>query len=91
MATGNIPPDPRQEIVEYLRAHPSAADTVDGIILYWLCRQRYETARDVIERALEDLLKQGIIDCVITGTEKKVFRLAQNQKSLNPQDEKKNT
>jgi hypothetical protein len=80
MSSSNIPPDPRQEIIEYLRAHPSAADTVDGIILYWLSRQRYETAKNVIEMALNDLLEQGVIDSVTTGAGKKVFRLSQNQK-----------
>lgn len=81
MASDNTPPDPRQEIVEYLHAHPSAADTVDGIIQWWLIHQRYETARDVIERALDDLVEQGIIDSVSVSkdTKKKVFKLATNQ------------
>ncbi|MGH8763843.1 MAG: hypothetical protein ACREUR_11565 [Nitrosospira sp.] len=83
MASKSTPPDPRQEIVEYLRAHPSAADTVDGIILYWLGRQRYETAKDTIERALEDLVLQGVIEYVATG-EKKVFRLAKNHRESGP-------
>lgn len=80
MASDNFPPDPRREIMEYLNNHPYAADTVEGIILYWLSRQRYETARDVIEKALNDLVKEGAIDSVSTGTEKKVFRLVQGQK-----------
>ena len=73
MASDNRSPDPRQEIIEYLRAHPSAADTVDGIIQWWLIRQRYETARDVIQRALDDLVEQGIIDYINTGNDKKIF------------------
>lgn len=88
MASDNTLPDPRHEIIEYLRAHPSAADTVDGIILYWLSRQRYETAKDTIERALEDLVKQGVIEYVATG-EKKVFRLAQNQRQPGPTETRK--
>lgn len=88
MASENTPPDPRHEIIEYLRAHPAAADTVDGIILYWLSRQRYETAQDTIERALDDLVKQGAIECVATG-EKKVFRFAQNQRQSEPNETKK--
>ena len=80
MDSNNTPVDPRREIVEYLRAHPSAADTVDGIIQWWLIRQRYETARDVIQRALDDLVEQGVINYIVTDTEKKVFRLTPNQK-----------
>lgn len=79
MVSHNISHDPRQEIMEYLRKHPNAADTVDGIILYWLSRQRYETAKDVIEKALDELVNEGAIDSVDTGVEKKVFRLAQER------------
>lgn len=71
--------DPRQEIVEYLHVHPYAADTVDGIIQWWLSRQRYETAKAVIQRALEDLVDQGIVDYVDTGNNTRVFRLSANR------------
>ncbi|KIO49065.1 hypothetical protein [Nitrosospira sp. NpAV] len=73
MVSDNTPPDPRQEIIEYLRAHPSAADTMDGIIQWWLIRQRYETARDIIQKALDDLVDQGILDYIETGNDKKIF------------------
>lgn len=73
MVSETTPPDPREEIVEYLRAHPSAADTVDGIIQWWLSRQRYETAKDVIQKALDDLVEQGIVDYIDTGDHKKIF------------------
>lgn len=73
MLSDNTPPDPRQEIIEYLRAHPSAADTMDGIIQWWLIRQRYETARDIIQKALDDLVEQGILDYIETGNDKKIF------------------
>lgn len=67
--------DPRVEIVEYLRSHPSAADTVDGIIQWWLPLQRYETAKDEIQKALDDLAEAGIIEYVMTSDNRKVFRL----------------
>ena len=67
--------DPRIEIVEYLRAHPSAADTVDGIMHWWLPLQRYETAREVIQKALDDLFEEGLIEYVVTSDNRKVFRL----------------
>lgn len=76
MVSDTTPPDPRQEIIEYLRAHPSAGDTVDGIIQWWLPLQRYETAKDAIQKALNDLVEQGIVHCIDTGNDKKVFLLA---------------
>jgi hypothetical protein len=72
--------DPRLEIIEYLHLHPYAADTVDGIIHWWLSRQRYETAKAVIQRALEDLVNQGVIDCVKAADNTKVFRLSVDRK-----------
>lgn len=71
--------DPRREIIEYLRAHPSAADTVDGIIQWWLPLQRFETARNVIQQALDDLVERGIIDYVDAGGDKRIFRLAERR------------
>lgn len=69
-------PDPRLEVLAYLHAHPSAADTLDGIIQWWLPIQRYETSRDIIEKALDDLVEQGIVDYVETGDGRRIFRLA---------------
>ena len=75
LAPENVLPDPRKQIMEYLRAHPSAADTIDGIIQWWLPLQGGEMKREDIERALEDLVKQGQVEYVSTG-DKKIFRLA---------------
>ena len=77
MVSETTPPDPRKEIIEYLHAHPSAADTVDGIIGWWLPVQRYETAREVIEKTLDELVAEGLIDCIQTGNGKKIFLLPQ--------------
>jgi|ThiBioDrversion3_1041553.scaffolds.fasta_scaffold37362_2 hypothetical protein len=76
--------DPRLEIIEYLHLHPYAADTVDGIIHWWLSRQRYETAKAVIQRALDDLVNQGVIDCVQAADNTRVFRLSLDRKSQEP-------
>jgi hypothetical protein len=48
-------------IRRYLDAHPNAADSVDGIMSWWLARQRYiDTARNVQE-ALDQLEAHGLI------------------------------
>jgi len=76
MSSDSKPPDPRLEVLAYLHTHPSAADTLDGIIQWWLPIQRYETARGIIEKALDDLVEQGIVDYVETGDGRRIFRLA---------------
>jgi Fe2+ or Zn2+ uptake regulation protein len=61
---------PSAEILRYLRAHPQAADTVDGIVMWWLPRQRYEEAIDRVQHALDDLVARGWVEKVtlVDGT-----------------------
>lgn len=66
-------PDPKEEIVEYLRDHPSAADTLDGILHWWLGHQRYVTAKEAIQKALDCLVKQGIVDYLDIGEDKRIY------------------
>ena len=58
------------EILNYLRAHPQAADTVDGIVAWWLPRQRYEEAIDRVQHALDALVVRGLVEKVtlVDGT-----------------------
>lgn len=48
-------------VVAYLGAHPLAADTLDGIVTWWLPQQRYETARTRVEEALVRLVDVGVL------------------------------
>jgi hypothetical protein len=49
------------EIRRYLSAHPNAADSCDGVVRWWLTRQRIEESADAVQRALEYLVSQGTI------------------------------
>ena len=53
------PPDPGDEILAYLKAHASAADSFEGIVAWWLPRQRYIEAREVIQASLNRLVSSG--------------------------------
>ena len=50
------------EILRYLRAHPQAADTVDGIVGWWLPRQRHDEAVDRVQDALDKLVVSGLLE-----------------------------
>ena len=50
-----------RSLLSYLRGHPQAADTLDGIVEWWLPLQRYETARRRIERVLDRLVADGTL------------------------------
>lgn len=47
------------EIQRYLRSHPHAADSLEGIAKWWLARQRYEDSNERVGRALKYLIESG--------------------------------
>lgn len=49
------------QIQRYLAAHPNAADSVEGVLLWWLKRQHYEESANEVLRALEYLVEEGVI------------------------------
>ena len=50
-------------VLAYLQKHPEAADTLDGIVSWWLPQQRYETDRERIGRVLSELVTHGKLRC----------------------------
>jgi hypothetical protein len=50
-----------QEIDRYLEKHPNAADSLNGVVRWWLARQRYEDAVEDVQAALEYLETQQAI------------------------------
>jgi hypothetical protein len=53
--------DAAECILAYLLDNPEAEDSIDGIVAWWVMRQRirYETAR--VKDALSKLVKEGLI------------------------------
>ena len=50
-----------QEIRNYLNGHPDAADTLGGIAKWWLTRRQYTHRLDVVQRALDRLVEEGVL------------------------------
>lgn len=49
-------------IKRYLDKCPDAADTLEGIIHWWLLRERYELTRARVEKSIKQLLEDGEIE-----------------------------
>ncbi|MFQ3234883.1 MAG: hypothetical protein ACI9C4_000436 [Paraglaciecola sp.] len=47
------------DIREYFVHNPNAGDTVDGIVTWWIARQRLKNAKNIVQDALEYLVNQG--------------------------------
>jgi hypothetical protein len=54
-----------REILAYLIKRPSASDTLDGILQWWLPRIRLEEATDTVEQALMLLERRHLIDRIV--------------------------
>jgi hypothetical protein len=48
-------------ILAYLRHRPQAADTLRGIVNWWLPQQRYENGCQRIEQVLRGLVARGLL------------------------------
>ena len=64
-----------RQILAYLKDHPKAADTVDGIIAWWLPRQSMVKRRQVVERALHNLVNKDLIRVVDSADSRKHYQL----------------
>lgn len=51
----------KRSILAYLRSHPDAADTLRGIVNWWLPRQRYETSRQRIAEVVDAMVAEGLL------------------------------
>lgn len=51
-----------EEIAQYLKSRPRGADTLEGIVRWWLARQRLQEAEEHVGRAVELLCRQGVLD-----------------------------
>lgn len=51
-----------QALLRYLQTHPDAADTLEGVVKWWLPRQRYLDAMERVEAALELLVQREMVE-----------------------------
>jgi hypothetical protein len=58
-ATSGADCSPRELILGYLRRHPQAKDTIEGITEWWLLEERIVRAELAIQAALDELVADG--------------------------------
>lgn len=63
-------------VVDYLRQHPNAMDSFDGIARFWIPRQRVEAELETLELAVRELVNSGVIEVYEVDSER-FFRLPQ--------------
>jgi hypothetical protein len=50
-----------RDILGYLERNPDAGDTLRGVARWWLLQQRIHTAVEDVQRALDQLVKLGLV------------------------------
>ena len=61
------------QIEQYLKRHPHAADTVEGITHWWLLGQGIEASPLVVQQALDYLELRSIVRCNVNYGGNKVY------------------
>ena len=64
-----------QVVLEYLQAHPQAAETAEGISAWWLGTSRRGPRVGAVVGALEALVARGIVTREATPAGETVYRL----------------
>ncbi|MBT8339634.1 MAG: hypothetical protein HKP58_09435 [Desulfatitalea sp.] len=70
--------DIAESIKHYLGKRPDAADTLEGVANWWLLRQRYEIAMDIVQEALDVLIKQGVVTTITPHGSEIIYKLKGN-------------
>lgn len=60
-------------IRRYLDRMPEAADSLRGIVRWWLQNQRYNDARAIVEAALGLLVQQGVVQTETSGQGETIY------------------
>jgi predicted SnoaL-like aldol condensation-catalyzing enzyme len=64
-----------QVVLEYLQAHPQAADTAEGVSAWWLGTSRRDRRVPSVVEALDALVARGTVRCEATPAGETVYRL----------------
>ena len=73
-----------KSVASQIKAHflenPQAAETLEGIVRWWLLRQQFNKAWTTVSSALNELVEQGFLRRIKNPGGKVVYSLARNEK-----------
>ena len=61
------------QIEGYLKSHPNAADTIEGITKWWLTGQGIEVSSLIVQQALDYLGSKSVVKCNANLSGNKVY------------------
>ena len=63
------------KILRYLDQNPNAADTVEGILEWWLPKQSLYEEESVVKHALDEMIKRNLILATRSSDARRHYRL----------------
>ncbi len=51
-----------ERICRYLESRPNALDSLDGILRWWLLKQKLEESTELVQAAMDYLVSSGVVD-----------------------------
>ena len=64
-------------IVDYIRKHPDASDTLEGITRWWLHLEKIESSVNDVSFALESLIKEGVIERQVINGDNPIYKICE--------------
>jgi hypothetical protein len=64
-----------QRIISYLKKHPEAGDTLEGIVTWWLEQERIDRVVDDVAEVLRSLEKKGTVQAHRTQTGTTIYKI----------------
>ena len=65
-------------ILEYLREHPRASDTIEGISHWWVYGDAITDTQEQIQEALDHLINLGVLFARVDSSGRAHYRLSQD-------------
>lgn len=50
-----------KDLIAYLKDHPDAQDTLEGIVEWWLLEQKIKRQKNQVKRVLGELVLKGLV------------------------------
>lgn len=63
-----------EDVLRYLKRHPDAADTVEGIARWWLGGRGYENDLTVVQQAMKALVRRALVERQLLPDGTEIYR-----------------
>jgi hypothetical protein len=63
-----------REVLLYLELHPNAADTLDGILMWWCKRQSNELDAEILKTILDELVNNKKLVKIVSQSGEAIYK-----------------